>query len=100
MIRNCPRIHTAQSAPKKEPFVLFKPLLVVASCTILFELLPIDFQHWIAPALVSYEEVYFSQPTSEESGIASDDEGKALLNKWLNLDGRGSRYSDDMASSL
>jgi hypothetical protein len=42
----------------KEQFHLFKPLLLIALGACFFELLPIDFQHVIAPYLVSYEDVF------------------------------------------
>jgi hypothetical protein len=41
-------------------FALFKPLFVVAVGAILFELLPLDFQHFIAPGLVSCDEVFYA----------------------------------------
>ncbi|HSG71639.1 MAG TPA: hypothetical protein VLA12_14555 [Planctomycetaceae bacterium] len=42
----------------KEEFYLFKPLLLIALGVLSFELLPIDFQHAIAPQLISYDEVF------------------------------------------
>ena len=60
MIRRCPRNHTVESASQSSSFSLFKPLITVASLTIMFELLPMDFQNWIAPSLVSSDEVFWA----------------------------------------
>lgn len=50
-----------KSAKKsKGDFALFKPLFGVALAVICFELLPIDFQHYLAPSLVSYDEVFYA----------------------------------------
>jgi len=54
-------------------FALFKPLFAVAICVILFEMLPIDFQHHLAPALVSYEEVFFASRVDDEFAMTHDD---------------------------
>lgn len=58
MIRRCPRNHPAPSTFSKASFTLFKPLIAIACLTIMFELLPVDFQHFLAPALVSDDDVY------------------------------------------
>lgn len=42
----------------KEEFHLFKPLMLIALGVLFFEMLPIDFQHAIAPQLISYDEVF------------------------------------------
>lgn len=44
----------------KGEFWLFKPIFGVALAAICFELLPIDFQHFLAPSLVSYDEVFYA----------------------------------------
>lgn len=69
MFRRCPRSHAGQDAVQKSSFSLFKPLMAVASAAIMFELLPMDFQNWIAPSLVGYEEVYWSTRESRDSLI-------------------------------
>jgi len=54
-------------------FALFKPLFGIAIAAILFEMLPMDFQHVIAPSLVSYEEVFFADCRTEDFAYTSDD---------------------------
>ncbi|MBD3673956.1 MAG: hypothetical protein HUJ26_10575 [Planctomycetaceae bacterium] len=55
-----------RSPKSKGNFTLFKPLFGIALAAISFELLPIDFQHALAPSLVSYEEVFYAGFTPEE----------------------------------
>ncbi|HUG18639.1 MAG TPA: hypothetical protein VMM56_06645 [Planctomycetaceae bacterium] len=52
------RLREEPGSRTKEEFYLFKPLLLIALGVLFFELLPIDFQHAIAPQLVSYEDVF------------------------------------------
>jgi hypothetical protein len=67
-VKSAPQTHT------KEQFHLFKPLLLIAMSACFFELLPIDFQHAIAPLLVSYEEVFNADNRRPEIMIKPDEE--------------------------
>ena len=69
MFRHCPRNHAGRDQVKKTPFSLFKPLMAIASAAIMFELLPMDFQNWIAPSLVTYEEVFWAANKSQDALI-------------------------------
>jgi hypothetical protein len=71
MFRSCPRNHPAPVTPSKPSFFLFKPLIATACLAIVFELLPIDFQHHIAPALVPYEDVYWASIDAETNPASS-----------------------------
>jgi hypothetical protein len=73
---------------------LFKPLIAIASLTIMFELLPIDFQYFIAPSLVSYDQVY---------GAAEDGIGAACDPEFVDdslLMEESSHYSPGYCESL
>jgi hypothetical protein len=52
------RLRERTEARAQDQFHLFKPLLLIALGACFFELLPIDFQHALAPCLVSYEDVF------------------------------------------
>ena len=60
-------------------FTLLKPLFVVAIGAILFEILPIDFQHYIAPGLVSYDEVFFASQNAGATTLTQDDQMQERL---------------------
>lgn len=60
-------------------FVLLKPLFVVAIGAILFEIMPIDFLHFIAPGLVSYDEVFYASRNGDDFTLKRDDSMQGRL---------------------
>jgi hypothetical protein len=61
---------------RRETFILFKPLLAIALSACFFDLLPLDFQHALAPNLVPFEKVYHAdirfQGVRPSEGACSD----------------------------
>ncbi len=70
MFRFCPRNHSARATSQTPSFTLFKPLVAIASLTIMFELLPIDFQNYLAPALVTLRRCVLGSIGMLESPLA------------------------------